>query len=262
MEALDRDERRAEYQPIVGTATGRLVGVEALLRWVHPSQGVIGPGTVIPMAEQAGLIGAFGHWVLRQACLDRPRWPAESGSYLLDLAVNVSAVQLMDAGYVSSIENVMTSTGTTPATVTLEVTESVFIQDSNRALAVLHDLKDLGVMLALDDFGTGYSSLSYLKKFPVDIVKIDQVFIGDLTIDPTSRLIVSAVVSLAHFLDMQVVAEGVETAEQRAEVLALECDYFQGFLTSQPLPPDRLSLFMDEVSRGRELRQPALGEAV
>ncbi len=181
---------------------------------------------------------------------------------LLDLAVNVSALQLMVPGYVSSVEHVMSSTGTAPATVTLEVTESVFIQDSERALVVLHELKELGVMLALDDFGTGYSSLSYLKQFPVDIVKIDQVFIGDLTRDSTSRHIVSAVVSLAHSLGMEVVAEGVETVEQCAQVVALDCDFFQGFLTSRPLPSDVLSSFMSEAGvSGRDLRRPDVSAA-
>jgi diguanylate cyclase (GGDEF)-like protein len=248
--ALIRGELRSEYQPIVTTGDGSIAGVEALLRWAHPSHGVISPAVVIPLAEQTGQIAEIGRWVLEQACLDRARWsddtraaagtePDTSSGVLrvaLDVAVNVSTLQLMGPDYVAAVADVLTSTGTDPASVTLEVTESIFIQDGDRALVVLEDLKSLGVLLALDDFGTGYSSLSYLKQFPVDIVKIDRAFISGLPHDSTSRVIVSAVIALAHNLGMRVVAEGVETVEQREAVLGLDCDYYQGYLFSPPRP--------------------------
>ena len=165
--------------------------------------------------------------------MDRHRWDG-FGWGSLGVAVNVSAVQIMTRGFVHSVASTLSATNTDPALVTLEVTETVFLHDSPRALDVLTALKDLGVTLALDDFGTGYSSLSYLKQFPVDIIKIDHMFIADLEHNPISRLIVAAVVDLAHGLGMEVVAEGIETAEQRTQVLELGCDYAQGFFFARP----------------------------
>ena len=231
--ALARGELRTEYQPIVSTADGRITGVEALLRWTHPVHGIVGPQTAIPLAERSGLINEIGRWVLERACLDRQQWPRHD-PYGLDVSVNVSAHQLMTPDFPASVAAVLEQTNTDPGIVTLEVTESVFLRDSDRALVALNDLKRIGVMLALDDFGTGYSSLSYLKRFPVDVVKIDRVFISDLDHNPDSRLIVNAVVALAHGLCMSVVAEGVETVEQYKEVAALDCDSCQGFYFARP----------------------------
>ena len=223
----------AAYQPIVSAANGSVTGAEALLRWNHPTHGVIGPGTVVPLAEHSGLVEEIGGWILERACLDRRRWE-RFGWGPLGVAVNVSALQLMARGFVHSVATTLAATDTDPALVTLEVTETVFLQDSPRALVVLNGLKDIGVRLALDDFGTGYSSLSYLKQYPVDVIKIDRMFITDLEQNPISRLIVSAIVDLAHGLGMAVVAEGVETEAQRRHILELGCDFGQGFLFARP----------------------------
>ncbi len=250
-----------EYQLVVGTLDRRIIGAEALLRWEHPSRGPIAPSTLIPLAEQSGIINDIGRWVLEQACRYRQRWPGRHGPDDLIMAVNVSAYQLMSSGFCASVEEVLLSTDTRPALLKLEVTESVFLQDSQRALVVLRDLKQLGVLLALDDFGTGYSSLSYLKQFPVDIVKVDQVFIADLGRDPASRAIVKAVVDLAHALGLLVVAEGVETREQHDEVAALGCDACQGYYFARPMVADALDAVMGERAAGHKPRLPLSAQA-
>jgi diguanylate cyclase (GGDEF)-like protein len=235
--ASSRGELRTEYQPIVDTADGRVSGFEALLRWAHPSRGIVSPGLLVPLAEQAGLITDIGGWVLEHACTDLRRWRGYRGGQLT-LSVNVSAHQLIAPNYVASVAAVLAATNIDPALVTLEVTESVFVQDSERALVVLGELKRLGVRLALDDFGTGYSSLTYLKRFPIDVVKIDQGFVADLERDPASDAIVFAVVELAHMLGMSVVAEGVETAAQHDQLISLGCDSCQGFFFARAMPAD------------------------
>ncbi len=234
--ALGRGELRTEYQPVVSAPDGRITGVEALLRWMHPTRGMVPPATLIPLAEQSGLITEIGQWVLAQAWVDRHHWQTQRSAGNLSMSVNVSAHQLGSPSFAANVAGVLSTADTDPHLLTLEVTESVFVRDSERALAVLKDLKDIGVMLAIDDFGTGYSSLSYLKQFPIDIVKIDQAFVADLGQDLVSRTIVGAVVRLAHGLGMTVVAEGVETAEQHQELIRLGCDFCQGFYFARPLP--------------------------
>jgi diguanylate cyclase (GGDEF)-like protein len=242
--ALARRELHTEYQPIVATADGRITGVEALLRWVHPVRGIVAPDTIVPLAEQSGLIVDIGRWVLMQACIDLHRWQRHDEYSELEVCVNISTPELMAQDFVTTVADVLAETRTDPTLVTLEMTESVFIQDSDRALIVLNDLKRLGVKLALDDFGTGYSSLSYLKQFPVNVVKIDRAFIADLGTEPTSRLIVSAIVRLAHSLQMTVVAEGIESAHQYDEVVALDCDSYQGYFFARPASADALDSLM------------------
>ena len=242
--ALARRELRTEYQPIVATADGHITGVEALLRWAHPVRGIVAPDTVVPLAEQSGLIIDIGRWVLMQACVDLHRWQRHDQHHELEICVNISSSQLMAPDFSTTVADVLTETRTDPKVVTLEVTESVFIQDSDRALIVLNDLRGLGVKLALDDFGTGYSSLSYLKQFPVNIVKIDRAFIADLGREPTSRLIVSAIVRLAHSLQMTVVAEGIESEDQFDEVVALDCDSYQGYFFARPSTAEALDSLM------------------
>jgi len=267
-ESLQRDlrraraagELRADYQPIVRTTDGGIIGVEALLRWVHPSRGLVSPATLIPLAEQAGIITEIGQWVLEQACLDRRRWQGADDDNLA-VSVNVSAYQLMSPDFTTAVEEVLLGTQTDPGQLTLEVTESVFAQDSERALMVLNDLKQLGVMLALDDFGTGYSSLSYLKEFPVDIVKIDQGFVADVVQDRASHAIVAAVVNLAHALQLTVVAEGVETVRQHAEVAELGCDACQGYYFARPMPADALDALMSSRVAGGNPCLPTLAPA-
>jgi diguanylate cyclase (GGDEF)-like protein len=255
--ALRRGELRTEYQPIVRTHDGVLLGVEALLRWDHPSRGAIPPMTLVPLAEQTGLIASIGHWVLEQACTDRLRWGRETGSTNdLGMAVNVSANQLMAPDFASTVAEVLASTGTKPALLTLEITESVFIRDSERALTILNDLKQLGVMLALDDFGTGYSSLIHLHRFPIDVVKIDRSFIADLARDRASFAIVAKVIELAHMLDMAVVSEGVETVDQLREVATLGTDSCQGYYFARPMSADSVETLTKDGSTGVDLRLP------
>lgn len=255
--ALERGELRLDYQPIVMTADGRITGVEALLRWAHPTQGLVAPTTVVPLAEQSGAIFEIGLWVLGQACRDRHGWQDAHGGDDLTISINVSARQLMAPDFAQSVAAVLLDTHTDPSSVTLEVTESVFVGDDERVLVVFADLKHIGVMLALDDFGSGYSSLGYLKRFPVDIVKIDQRFIADLTTDPATSVIVSAVVVLTHVLGMAVVAEGVETAEQHCEVDALGCESSQGFWFARPMPADDLAALLQLRPPGAAMCLPA-----
>jgi diguanylate cyclase (GGDEF)-like protein len=253
-----RGELRTEYQPIVETGTGRVIGVETLLRWQHPTRGLISPTVLVPLAERSGLITEIGRWVLEQACIDRPHWQAHRHSDDLTISVNVSAHQLMSPNYAPTVAAVLSETGTDANLVILEVTESVFVQDSERALIVLNELKHLGVKLALDDFGTGYSSLTYLHRFPIDILKIDQTFITDLGHDPASHAIVASVVELAHMLGMTVVAEGVETVEQHDRLAQLQCDACQGYYFSHPISADRLDTLIQQRRADRTLRLPNL----
>jgi diguanylate cyclase (GGDEF)-like protein len=249
---VERGELRVDYQPIGRIADGRVVGAEALLRWDHPVRGPISPTIVVPVAEQAGLLTEIGRWVLQQACADRHRWIAEAGHDEvgegnlapddLGVAVNVSAHQLMAPDFVAIVAEVLAGNHTRPELLTLELTETVFVRDGHRALIVLEELKRLGVMLALDDFGTGYSSLSYLQRFPLDIVKIDQTVTTHVTGDRASHAIVGKVIELAHLLDMAVVAEGVETAEQLHEVGTLGSEFCQGFYFARPMPVDQLQV--------------------
>jgi diguanylate cyclase (GGDEF)-like protein len=254
--AIERGEMRTEYQPIVHTIDGRIISVEALVRWDHPVRGAIPPTTLIPLAEQCGLIAAIGQWVLERACADRQGWASEAGQDDIGIAVNVSAHQLMGPDFVAMVGGVLASTDTNPPLLTLEITESVFVQDAERALVVLNDLKRLGVMLALDDFGTGYSSLGYLQRFPVDIVKIDQGFIADLARDQTSNAIVAAIITLAHNLGISVVTEGVETAEQRGQIMALGSESCQGYYFARPMPALNLGILLNEATAEVHLRLP------
>jgi diguanylate cyclase (GGDEF)-like protein len=251
-----RGELRTVYQPIVATSDGRIIGVEALLRWVRPSGGLVLPGVLVPLAEQSGLITEIGGWVLEHACPDLNRWDDDSQTDDFTMAVNVSAYQLMSPDFSATVAKVLENTGTDPRLLTLEVTESVFVQDSERARVVLRELKRIGVNLALDDFGTGYSSLSYLDHFPIDIVKIDRGFIAAMNQESATHIIVSAVVDLAHALGMTVVAEGVETREQRDELDLLGCDHCQGYYFSHPMSADDLDVLVGGRVAGSMLHLP------
>jgi EAL domain-containing protein (putative c-di-GMP-specific phosphodiesterase class I) len=237
---LGRGELHLDYQPIVTTVDRRIGGVEALLRWTHPRCGPVSPNELIPLAERLGMIPAIGQWVLEQAWAEQHRWHSQYRIDDLAVSVNVSAHQLTSHGFVDSVAQVLDTGHSNADLLTLEMTESVFVHDGDRALVVLNDLKDLGVKLALDDFGTGFSSLSYLIEFPVDILKIDQVFISGLGRNAASQSIVNAVVQLAHGLGMTVVAEGVETAQQHRELTRLGCDACQGFYFARPMPATNL----------------------
>jgi diguanylate cyclase (GGDEF)-like protein len=238
--AVERGELRTEYQPIVRMHDGRVLGVEALLRWDHPTHGLIPPTTLIPLAEQAGSIGGIGRWVLERACPDLHRWTLGASAVDFGMSVNVSTHQLLSPDFVSTVAEVLAATATAPTSLTLEITEAAFVQDPRRTLVVLTDLKELGVLIALDDFGTGYSSLNYLKQFPVDILKIDRTFTADLLHDPTSHAIVTKTIELAHMLDLAVVTEGVETAAQCAIASLLGSEFYQGYFFARPMSAESI----------------------
>ena len=253
--AAGRGELQLVYQPIVTAADGQITGVEALLRWNHPHHGLVEPTVLIPLAERSGEILEIGRWVLGRAWADLSDWHAGRPDGL-SVAVNVSTHQLMSAGFADSVAAVLDPARSIQRRLTLEITESVFVRDGERALLVLNDLKDMGVMLALDDFGTGYSSLGYLRRFPVDTVKIDREFVDELSDDAASHTIVSAVIQLAHGLGMQIVAEGVEGAEQHQELINLGCDLCQGYYFARPMDAVRLGALVANQSDPRARRLP------
>jgi diguanylate cyclase (GGDEF)-like protein len=257
---LARRELHLDYQPIVTTVDGCMTGVEALLRWTHPSRGPVSPGILVPIAERLGMIPAIGQWVLEEASAQQDRWSSQYRVDDLAVSVNVSAHQLTARGFTEAVAEVL-SDRTNPHLLTLEMTESVFVCDGERAVVVLNDLRDMGVKLALDDFGTGYSSLGYLLHFPVDIVKIDQMFVAGLGRNPASQSIVAAVIALAHGLGMTVVAEGVETAEQYRELVRLGCDCCQGFYFARPMPATNLDSLMERRADGTNPFLPSVGAA-
>jgi diguanylate cyclase (GGDEF)-like protein len=236
--ALERHELRLHYQPVVeisGVTT--VVGVEALIRWQHPNQGLVAPTRFVPVAEESGLIIPIGAWVLEQACRQLRAWNHHVGNGPQgSVEVNLSARQIDDPRIVTTVERILARTGLPPEHLTLEITESALMEDAAAALDVLRALKKIGVSLAIDDFGTGYSSLSYLQRFPLDFLKVDRSFVETLGIDAGGEEIVSAVINLAHALGLKVVAEGVETEEQLEILRSLRCDFAQGFLFARPQP--------------------------
>jgi diguanylate cyclase (GGDEF)-like protein len=240
-EASDHSRLRAEYQPIVRTHDGRIVGAEALLRWDHPAEGSIAPRTMIPLAEHEGLIVEIGRWMLHQACTDRHRWVRQSALDGCGVAINLSPDQLAAPGFARSVADVLADTNTSAQELTLELTESALVQDPDRALSVLDELKLLGVRLALDDFGTGYSSLNHLSRYPVDVVKIDRTLIGDMGRNSASHAIVSTVIQLSHLLGVAVIAEGVETAGQRDDVDRMGAELCQGHYFGHPMSSTRFA---------------------
>ncbi len=231
--ALDRDELRLHYQPIVDLAGGQVVGAEALLRWAHPRLGTIPPDRFIPLAEESGLILPIGRWVIETAVAQALAW---DGRAPLRMSVNLSARQFGTADLAEVVASILGATGLPPERLELELTESTLMDRADSSVETLRSLRALGVRLALDDFGTGYSSLAYLQRLPLDTIKVDRSFVAEVVGDPTARSIVGAVVSLAHGLGIEVVAEGIETAEQLEVLRALGCDRGQGFLFARPVP--------------------------
>ena len=252
-QALERDLRLAfgegrldvAYQPIVRSADGVVTGVEALLRWGDTDRASVSPLAMVRVAEQTGLINDIGAWVMERACHDRGRWLHDHPDMPLDLAVNVSGRQLMGPDFLATVAVVLALTGMDPAALVLEMTEDIVIEDSARSRRVLAELRGLGIRLALDDFGTGYSSLSYLRRLPVQILKIDQSFIADIGQSSTGAAVVAAVTHLAHVLRLSVVAEGVETEDQRDEVRAIGCESAQGFFYARPMSASAISDYLD-----------------
>jgi diguanylate cyclase (GGDEF)-like protein len=234
--ALTRDELRLVYQPVVRMSTGELAGFEALIRWERPGHGMVSPADFITIAEDTGLIVPIGEWVLAQACRQLATWNrAYPDRAPLDIAVNVSVRQFRQPGFVTALEHVLAETGIDPSWLMLEVTESMLLTDADAALARLDTAKALGVRLAIDDFGTGYSSLAYLRRFPLDVVKIDKTFTQDLGHEAADTTLIAGVVALTHVLGHTIVAEGAETVEQVMTLQALRCDFVQGYFFSAPL---------------------------
>jgi diguanylate cyclase (GGDEF)-like protein len=235
-EATYRSEFELHYQPLVDLQNNKIVGCEALLRWRHPTGGMISPADFVPIAEDTGLIGPIGEWVLMAGCAEAATWPSE-----LKIAINVSPVQFNKGGFVQAVLRALAASGLQPNRLELEITEAVLIRDDAAALAVLLQLKTLGVRIALDDFGTGYSSLSYLQRFPFDKIKIDRSFIKHLGESVDSLSIVQAVVSIAKTRNITTTAEGVETEQQRQVLRKVGCTEMQGYLFSPPVPADKIA---------------------
>lgn len=241
--ALEKKEFRVYYQPIIQTNTGRIMGAEALIRWIHPELGIVMPADFIGLAEEYGLIVPIGEWVLRTACLQNKCW-LETGYEPIKVSVNLSARQIQQHDFFDMVERVLHETELDPKYLELEITESVFMKDAERAISILNRLRTLGVDIAIDDFGTGYSSLSYLRQFPVNKLKIDRSFVNTLETDPVEPAIVKAIIELAHSLGLTTVAEGVETKGQLEILHSLKCCEIQGFFFSKPLPADEFIKFL------------------
>jgi diguanylate cyclase (GGDEF)-like protein/PAS domain S-box-containing protein len=241
--AFEREEFLLHYQPKVNLDTGEITGGEALIRWQHPDRGLVPPSQFVPIAEDCGLILQIGRWVLREACRQARAWQ-NAGLPPLPIAVNVSAVEFRDKGFIERVRTVLAETGLEARYLELELTEGVLMEEPESMVSVLQELKMMGVHLAVDDFGTGYSSLSYLRQFPIDVLKIDQSFVHQITADPDDSTIVSAIINMAKSLKHLVVAEGVETREQRAYLQAQHCAQGQGNLFSRPLAAARFAHFI------------------
>ena len=233
--AVSNNEFELVYQPQVDARSGRFDGAEALIRWRHPSRGLVSPAQFIPLAEELGLIHVISTWVLRTACTEAKAWPSD-----LTVAVNLSPVQFKTNHLAEDIAGILAETGFPATRLELEITESTLLQDSGNTLGTLHALRDIGIRISMDDFGTGYSSLSYLRRFPFNKIKIDQSFIKQIPEDVDSVIIVRAIASLGAQLGMRITAEGVETAAQLAVTTAEGCDQLQGYFISRPVPAEDL----------------------
>lgn len=248
--ALERGELRVHYQPQIEISTGRICGMEALVRWQHPTRGLVSPGDFIPVAEEAGLIEAIDLWVLRTACRQSVEW-LRDGLPPLCLAVNISPRYFLRSDLIAKVSEVIRETGIEPALLELEITEGTLIQGVEQTAETLRVLKELGVKIAVDDFGTGYSSLSYLNRLPIDKLKIDQSFLRGRELSKDNIAIISAVIAMAHSLGFQVLAEGVENKEALDYLLKKECDMFQGYFFSRPVTGDEFAALVRSHLSGR-----------
>lgn len=255
-EALDRQQLELHYQPKVDIATGRVRSAEALIRWRHPTRGMVPPNVFIPVAEETGSILPIGEWVLRQACRQMREW-LDAGMTPVRIAVNLSAKQFHDIDLASVVRGALTDAKLEPGYLELELTESALMSNPEESAATLQSLSAMGVHISIDDFGTGYSSLSYLRRFPLDKLKIDRSFIRDLMTNADDACIVRAIISLAHSLRLRVVAEGVETSQQLEFLRELGCDQYQGYFCSPAVPAEQ---FVSLITRLRS-QMPAAGEA-
>lgn len=245
--ALIRNELQVHYQPQFETATGEIIGVEALVRWHHSLQGWISPAQFIPVAEQSGLIEPLGAWVLQKACAQNKKWQ-RSGYPPIRMAVNVSGRQFQQKGFIDIVDRVLEETGLAPCWLEVEVTENIVMENVNETIMILTDLKARRISLAIDDFGTGYSSLSYLRQFPIDRLKIDRSFVANVTNNADDAAIACAIISLAKTLNLEVIAEGVETAEQAQFLREQQCDAMQGYYYGRPSPPEEICQFLESRS--------------
>ncbi len=241
--AVERDELLVHYQPIVSATDCKIIGVEALVRWQHPVDGLIPPNDFIPLAEDTGLISEIGEWVLRRACMQTKQWH-DAGYPQLRVEINFSARQFQNQDVAELIEKILLETGMAAACLDVEITETTAMED--QSIDVLNKLSSMGIGTSIDDFGTGYSSLGSLKRFPIKALKIDKSFVREITNDPDIEAIVMAIIAMAHTLNIKVVAEGVETEEQLTFLQAHMCDEIQGFLLSPPVSEEKLTMLLKE----------------
>ena len=244
--ALERKELRLHYQPVVSLATGLISGAEALIRWEHPERGLVPPSAFIPLAEETGLIVAIGGWVLREACRQMKEWQDRLSVPAMEIGVNLSPKQFQLPGLIAEVATVLRETGLSPRSLRLEVTESLLMDKHPAVADTMTGLRAMGVRIDLDDFGTGYSSLSYLHQFPIDTLKIDRSFVARMGVTEEGVQIVNTILSLAQSLDMEVVAEGVETAEQLQLLRGLHCGFAQGYHMSRPIDGERFAALLSE----------------
>tara|TARA_R110002073_G_scaffold12169_7_gene54530 strand:+ start:84 stop:1778 length:1695 start_codon:yes stop_codon:yes gene_type:complete len=247
--AIKKEELLLHYQPIVDLQTGSITGAEALVHWNHPEFGLLSPDKFISLAHETGLIIDIGKWVLWQACKQVKSWH-DAGFSSMSIAVNISAIELEQSQLLNHVSIVLDETGLPPDFLELEITETVLMQDAETGIKALQGLKSLGVKIAVDDFGTGYSSLSYLKRFPIDVLKIDKSFARDIVLNPDSSVIVTAIIALAGNLDLSVIAKGVETKEQFDLLYHEHCDRAQGSLFSKPVSAENLFHLLDQRKTG------------
>lgn len=256
--ALERDEFRVYYQPQVSIDTGQITGMEALVRWQHPELGLVSPAEFIPLSEDTGLVAPIGEWVLRTACAQTKLWQ-DCGFHNLHVSVNLSPRQFQQPDLVAVVSRLLRQTGLDASCLELEVTESSVMKNAESAINTLRELKAMGIKISIDDFGSGYSSLSYLKHLPIDVLKIDQSFVRDMTTDPKDAAIVMAIIQLAHSLQLKVKAEGVETEDQLHFLRLLRCDEMQGFLFCRPLTvEDFEQLLLEKRSLGTTTKASGL----
>lgn len=251
--ALEKLEFQLNYQPKVDLATGKMTGMEALLRWYHPEQGSVNPSLFIPLAEETGLVIPLGEWALREACRQSKAWQNE-GMQPLRVSVNLSARHFHKKGLIDMIIRVLEETGLDPRHLMLEITESTIIENVEETIDTLNEFRAMGIGISVDDFGTGFSSLNYLNRFSIDELKIDKTFIQDISAKSDSRKVITAIIALAHNLNLKVVAEGVETEEQLRFLRENDCDQVQGYYFSRPLSTEE---FSRQVSRGIDFFQQA-----
>jgi EAL domain-containing protein (putative c-di-GMP-specific phosphodiesterase class I) len=234
--ALERQEFLVQYQPIVELGNRQIIGFEALVRWQHPTRGLVSPADFIPMAEETGLIIPIGYWVLTEACRQIREWQAQfPADPSLTVSVNLSAKQCAQTDLVQRVAGILQNTGLDASSLKLELTESMIVEDAASTATTLSELRALGVQVQIDDFGTGYSSLSYLQRLPIDTLKIDRTFVSRIGKDGNGSEIVRTILALAHDLGMKVVAEGIETDEQLSKLKSMECEYGQGYLFTKPI---------------------------